>query len=758
MRGDVSDAGNQMRGRILFVGVKYPLLAAATVLMLFSAMPSRADLNPSPLNAPIAAEKPLYLNPDAPLDDRVRDLIGRLTIEEKGILLDHDGPTIERLGIRSDKWNQCLHGVSWDGGPTTLFPIPTAMAATWDPQLVHGVADAISDEARAINNAWHIDPDFRGTKKGLIYRAPVINILRNPYWGRDGEAWSEDPFLCGRMAVAFVEGLQGDDPHYLKLAATLKHYAVNNVESDRQKLNAIVPERMLYEYWLPHFRDAVVEGGAASVMASYNAINGTPNNINHWLLTEVLKGEWHHEGFVVSDLGGVQTMVSGHEKGRMGIEEAVAKSLMAGCDFSDKEFRLNIPGAVKDGLLSEARLDDALARVLKVRFRLGEFDPADRVPYRKIPMSVVDSPEHRAISLRASRESIVLLRNEGDLLPLDRTKVKRIAVVGPLAGEFVAGDPNYIGSFKRDVVDIVCGFRDRAPACEVMTATGAEVAPEDRSFDKAGELRKAVDAARGADVAIVCVGTTLAIEREGLDRQTLALPGNQEELVEAVYAANPRTIVVLINAGPLTVPWIKEHIPAILAAWHSGEEQGHAVADVIFGDVNPAGRLPYTVYSSESQVPLRDEYDISKGYTYMYLRGEPLFAFGYGLSYTRFRYTNLTLSSNEIAPDGDVTVRVEVENTGGRDGDEVVQLYTHAVKPSVVRPSKELRGFLRISLKAGEKKAVSFSLRAGKLAFYDEATHAFRVEPGEYEIMVGASSADIRGVGRLKVAGEAGLK
>ncbi len=751
MSGDVRATGNQMRGRICFAGFNRALLAVAIVLTLFSAMPSRADLSPSPLNAPIAAEKPLYLNPDAPLDDRERDLIGRLTIEEKGILLDHDGPTIERLGIRSDKWNQCLHGVSWDGGPTTLFPIPTALAATWDPGLVHDVADAISDEARAINNAWHVDPDFRGTKKGLIYRAPVINILRNPYWGRDGEAWSEDPFLCGRMAVAFVKGLQGDDPHYLKLAATLKHYAVNNVESDRQKLNAVVSERMLHEYWLPHFQDAVVEGGAQSVMASYNAINGTPNNINHWLLTEVLKGEWHHEGFVVSDLGGVQTMVAGHEKGRMGIEEAVAKSLMAGCDFSDKEFRLNIPGAVKDGLLSEARLDDALARVLKVRFRLGEFDPADRVPYRKIPMSVVYSAEHRSLSLEASRRSIVLLKNGGNLLPLDRTKARRIAIVGPLAGEFVAGDPNYIGSFKRDVVDIVRGFRDRAPACELITAVGAEVAPEDRLFDDAGELRKAVDAAKSAEVAIVCVGTTLAIEREGLDRTSLALPGNQEELVEAVYAANPRTIVVLINAGPLTIPWIKEHVPAILAAWHSGEEQGHAVADVIFGDVNPGGRLPYTVYASESQVPPRDEYDVSKGYTYMYLKGEPLFAFGHGLSYTQFRYANLTLSSNEIAPDGDVTVRVEVENTGGRDGDEVVQLYTHAVKPSVVRPSKELRGFLRIGLKAGEKKAVMFSLRAGKLAFYDEAIHEFRVEPGEYEIMVGASSADIRAVGRLKI-------
>jgi beta-glucosidase len=337
--------------------------------------------------------------------------------------------------------------------------------------------------------------------------------------------------------------------------------------------------------------------------------------------------------------------------------------------------------------------------------------------------------------------------------------VKRIAIVGPLAEEFVAGNPNYIGSFKRDVVNIVRGIRDRAPGVEMITATGAEVVPRPieihgkmiEPFDRDAELQRAVDAAKSADVAIVCVGTTLAVEQEGLDRTSLGLPGNQEQLVEAVFAANPRSIVVLINAGPLTVPWIKEHVPAILAAWQSGEEQGHAVADVIFGEVNPAGRLPYTVYASEAQVPPRDEYDVSKGYTYMYLRGDPLFAFGQGLSYTQFRYTNLTLSHDEIGPDGDVAVRVEVENTGSRDGDEVVQLYTHAVKPSVVRPSKELRGFLRISLKAGEKKAVLFSLRGEKLAFYDEVKHAFRVEAGEYEIMVGASSVDIRATARLKV-------
>src|SRR5579864_4139105 len=327
-----------------------------------------------PTCAPAAPSpgQPAYLDPARPLDQRVRDLISRLTIEEKATLLDHDGPEVRRFNIRSDKWNQCLHGVVWDR-PTTMFPVSIAMAATWDPQLVYEEATVISDEARGIYNLWHQQPDIKAQHKGLIYRAPVINVSRNPYWGRIEECYGEDPYLTGRLGVAYVTGLQGDDPKYLKLVSTLKHFAVNNVENHRQSLSATVSERILHEYWLPHFRDCVVEGHAQSVMASYNAINGVPNNMNRMLLTEILKTKWDFEGFVVSDLGGVQTMVHGHEKGQMSYEEAVARSINAGCDFSDKEFLTYIPAAVRQGLLSEARLDEALFRVLRVRFRLGEF-------------------------------------------------------------------------------------------------------------------------------------------------------------------------------------------------------------------------------------------------------------------------------------------------------------------------------------------------------------------------------------------------
>jgi beta-glucosidase len=719
-----------------------------------------AAVESNAISAPKASPPPRYLDPAAPLEERIQDLIARLTLEQKAQLLNHRGPTVTvgDFHIRADQWNQCLNGVQWDR-PTTLFPVCIGLAATWNPELIQrDVAAVLSDEARAIYNNWHLDPQAPGEHKGLIYRAPVINIERNPYWGRNHESWGEDPFLTGRMAVAYVKGIQGDDPDHLKLAATLKHFAVNNVEGDRTKLNATVSERMLREYWLPHWRDAVVEGQASSLMASYNAINGTPNNINHWLLTDLLKNEWNHQGFVVSDLGGVKTMVEGHEKGQMNYVEAVAKSVMAGCDFSDKEFQENIPTAVREGKLTEARLDDALTRVLRIRFRLGEFDPFDTNPYSKIPISVVNSPAHRAIALKVARESIVLLQNQGALLPLDRAKIKRIAILGPLADR--VNKNNYNGVLP-DSVTLLQGIKDRAaPGTEILYGVGGVVGGKPNAWikgstepkiDEASELSKAVDLARKADVAIVCVGTTATIEQEARDRTSLGLSGNQEQLVEAVLAVNPRTIVVEMSAGPLTVPWIKDHVPAVLQAWWPGEEGGNAIADVLFGDYNPAGRLPHTVYASESQVPPIDEYDITKGFTYMYLKGAPLFPFGHGLSYTTFAYSNLKVSPATLSTTGTLTVSIDVKNTGDRTGDEVAQLYIHEAKPAVVRPAEELRGFQRITLKAGETRTLTFTVPAAKLAYWDERTHAFVVNPGTFDVLVGASSGDIRARDRVEV-------
>ena len=688
--------------------------------------------------------KPPYLDTNLSFEDRTRDLISRLTLEEKAMVLNHKGTTVERFHILQDRWNQCLHGVWWTQ-PTTMFPISIAAGATWDVNLVHEEATTISDEARAIYNGWHRDPKSPGEHKGLIYRAPVINIERNPYWGRNEEAYSEDPYLTGRMAVAYVKGLQGDDPRYLKLVSTLKHYAVNNVEENRQSLSAKVPERMLYEYWLPHFRDAIVEGHAQSVMASYNAINGVPSNINPLLLNEILKKKWGFEGFVVSDLGGVNTMVKGHMKGQMTYEDAVAQSLLAGCDFSDKEFETYIPAAVRQGKLPEARLNDAVYRVLRDRFRLGEFDPPEMVPYSKISPDVICSPEHRALALKVAQESIVLLKNDNNLLPLDKSKLKKIAVIGPHADLFTPG--GYSGKAQNPVKPLQ-GIKNRAAAgTEVVYAKGCDIAGNNTDG-----IAPAAELAKSADVAIVYVGTTNAIEREGRDRKTLALPGKQEDLIKAIVAANPKTIVVLMNAGPLAIPAVKQAAPAILEAWWGGVEGGNATADVLFGDVDPAGRLPHTVYASDAQVPPQDVYDVTQGFTYMYVNGEPLFPFGHGLSYTTFDYGQITLSADQIGADGKLTISIPVKNTGHRPGDEVVQLYVHQVNPSVKRPTKELRGFDRISLAPGESKTVTFTLPAEKLAFYDLNTHAFLVEQGAYDLMIGSSSKDVRATTRLTVA------
>lgn len=474
------------------------------LVLLFPVSSLVAAENPSVLAPASAPANAAYLDTSLPVEQRVNDLLSRLTLEEKATLLNHRGPDVERFAIRSDRWNQCLHGVWWDR-PTTMFPVPIAMAATWDTPLIHDVAVAISDEARGIYNGWHLDPNFKGEHKGLIYRAPVINVSRNPYWGRINECYGEDPFLTGRMGVAYVKGLQGDDPKYLKLVATLKHYAVNNVEEGRQQISAKVSERMLYEFWLPHFRDCIVEGKAQLIMASYNAINGVPNNINKLLLTDILKTQWGFDGFVVSDLGGVRTMVNGHEKGKMTYEEAVSKSLIAGCDFSDKEFMQYIPSAVKQGLLPEARLNDAVYRVMRDRFRLGEFDPQAMVPYSKISPDVIGSKEHLQLALKTAQESIVLLTNRDHFLPLDAGRIKTIAVIGPHAEKFTPG--GYSGKPMNTVTPLQ-GIKDRVAAgTEVLSAIGADMGPVSHGeskqkptypqpFDVGGELKKAVDIAR----------------------------------------------------------------------------------------------------------------------------------------------------------------------------------------------------------------------------------------------------------------------
>jgi beta-glucosidase len=694
--------------------------------------------------APLQSQggKPVYLDPSQPLESRIADVISRMTLEEKAAQLNHLSSRNDRLKIPAwGGWNQTLHGV-WSKQPTTLFPTAIGMAATWDPALIKTITDAMSDEARALYN---IAADGPRSKHGLVYRSPVINISRDPRWGRIQECFGEDPHLAGRITVAYVQGLQGSDPKYLKVASTLKHFAVNNVETDRHSLSARVPERILMEYWLPHWKAGIVEGRAQSVMASYNELNGVPNIANHYLLTDVLRGLWNFDGFVVSDLGGVRSSLVLGSKITDKIEVAVARAIEAGCDLDDNFYEESLPVAVRTGLVSEAVVNQALTRVLRVAFRLGAFDPPEMVPFSKLGADVVESGQHRELALKTAQESIVLLKNANRFLPLDKGKLKRVAVIGPQADKFETG--NYFGAKPR-IVGPLDGLRAKlGTGVQVEYAAGCDILEP----AKASEVEQAAELARKADVAILFLGTNLKVEAEGRDRKSLDLPGSQEQLLEAVFKANPKTVAIVMSGGPVSVKWAKENVPAILAAWYPGEEAGTAIGSVLLGEYNPAGRLPYTVYDSLDQIPPQDEYDITKGFTYMYFAGKPQFAFGHGLSYSAFRYGGLKLSSRDIAPDGQVAVSLDVQNTGAQTGEEVVQLYIHEVEASVKRPSKELRGFQRISLKAKEKKAVSFTLPATGLAFYDEKAKKFVVKPGAFEVMVGSSSEDIRSKGTLNV-------
>jgi beta-glucosidase len=677
----------------------------------------------------------IYRDPTRPIEARIADLISQMTLEEKAAQLNHMSSRNDRLHIPAwGGWNQTLHGV-WSRQPTTLFPTAIAMSATWDPALIKVITDSMADEARALYN---IGADGAKGKHGLMYRSPVINISRDPRWGRIQECFGEDPYLAGRITVAYVQGLQGDHPKYLKVASTLKHFAVNNVETDRHALSATVPERILMEYWLPHWKAGIVEGRAQSVMASYNQLNGVPNIANPYLLTDVLRGMWHFDGFVVSDLGGVNSSLVQGSKITDKIEVAVAKAIAAGCDLDDDFYEKHLPADVRNGLISEAVVDRALTRVLRVAFRLGAFDPPGMVPWSKLGPDVIQSAPHRQLALKTALESMVLLRNHDNFLPLNPGKLKSVAVIGPQADVFETG--NYFGA-KPPIVSPVDGIRTKlGSSVKVEYAAGCDIVGP----AKPGEIEAAVELARKSDVALLFLGTSLKVEAEGRDRKSLDLPGSQEQLLEAVYQANPKTVAVIMSGGPVSVKWASQNIPAILAAWYPGEEAGTALASVLFGDYNPAGRLPYTVYDSLDQIPAQDEYDVTKGFTYMYFAGKAQFAFGHGLSYTTFRYNGLKLSSHTIGPDGTVTVSLQVQNTGARAGEEVVQFYVHEQEPGVKRPIKELRGFRRIALNPKESKAVSFTLPADGLSFWDVAKKRFVVKPGLFDILVGSSSADIR--------------
>jgi len=703
------------------------------------------DAAPEPADAKPAARA--FANPDLPAEERIDDLVAALTLEEKVECLAPT-PKLPRLGLRLTGHVEGLHGLALGGPsgwgrnqpvPTTTFPQSVGLGETWDPDLVKEVAQVEGTEAR-----WVFHVRERGA---IIVRAPNADLARDPRWGRSEESFGEDPYHVGAMAAAYVRGLQGDDPKYWRAASLLKHFVANSNENGRDRSSSDFDDRLFHEYYAVGFRTAIVEGGARAYMAAYNAHNGIPCT-THPMLEDITVRLWGQDGIKCTD-GGALTLLFKAHQAFPDLAHAAAASVKAGISqFLDK-YRDPIHEALAQGLVTEAEIERVIRQNFRVMIKLGLLDPPDRNPYAKVDPN--DEPwqrdAHKSVARRATQESIVLLKNERGLLPLDAAKLASVAVIGPRAGEVIfdwySGSPPYM-------VSPVEGVKQRLGRDKKLL------------YARDDQNGLAVKAAKAADVAIVVVGNhpngdvsswqMVALPsygREGVDRQSIAL--EDEELIRKVRAANPRTVVVLLASFPYAIGWTAEHVPAIVHATHSSQELGSALADVIFGSYNPGGRLVTTWPRSMSDLPPMMDYDVRHGRTYQYFTGKPLFPFGYGLSYTTFAYSALTVSAETLPPEGVVAVHFDLKNTGSRDGDEVVQLYVKHVGSRVPRPLLELKGFRRVHLAAGASTPVEIPLRAADLGYWDQEKKSFVVEPGTLEIRVGSSSADLRLMKTIKL-------
>ena len=847
-------------------------------------------------HTPPAAERPPtpdYRNEALPFDRRAADLVSRMTLEEKASQMIDRAGAIERLGVPVyNWWNEALHGVA-RAGLATSFPQAIGMAATWNDSLMYRLATVISDEGRAKHQEF-VRNNQRQRYEGLTFWSPNINLFRDPRWGRGQETYGEDPFLTGQLAVQFIRGLQGDDPKYLKTVATVKHYAVHSgPEPERHVFDAVVSERDLRESYLPHFERGIREGGAYSLMCAYNRVYGEAACESDLLIRDVLRGEWKFPGFIVSDCGAIDDIYLRHKV--VGTApEAAAVAVKTGTDLDCGRVYLNLVQAVRQGLITEAELDTSLVRLFLGRFKLGLFDSPEKVRWAQIPYSVVDQASHRQLAREVTRQSLVLLKNDG-VLPL-RKDLGTIAVIGPNANETLMLLGNYNG-VPADPITPLRGIREALPNTRVLHSVGSDLAegfpvmqvargalftpdgqpglrveyfdnrtlqgapvftgtdsvvdvnwdhgaprsglnPDSfsvrwtgvlkpahtgtyrlgligtmkyrlflddslafesvypthtgefpdprptytrfmqleagRSYRLRAEseesygsaelkllwsaphealLQEAVQVAEQADAVVLFLGLTARMEGEemrvaipgfrGGDRTAIDLPAAQQQLLERIAALGKPTVLVLLNGSALAVNWAQEHVPAILEAWYPGQAAGQAIADVLFGDYSPAGRLPVTFYRSVADLPPFEDYAM-KGRTYRYFAGTPLYPFGHGLSYTTFRYENLATSAPTLPMDGQMTVRVDVTNTGQRAGDEVVQLYVAYPDATVERPIRDLRGYRRISLQPGQTKQVEFTLAAKDLAYWDADKDRWVVEGKPVRLEVGASSADIR--------------
>lgn len=682
-----------------------------------------------------------FRNENLPLHERIDDLIARLTVEEKVLQLTHDAASVPRLGIRSyNYWNEALHGVA-RAGIATVFPQAIGLAATFHPAFLQEVASVISDEARAKYNEFQRQNDC-GIYKGLTFWSPNINIFRDPRWGRGHETYGEDPYLTSRLGVAFIKGIQGDDPQYLKAAACAKHFAVHSgPEKERHHFSADISDKELFETYLPAFEACVKEGGVEAVMSAYNALDGTPCSANTRLLQTILRERWGFDGHVVSDCGAIADLFTTYciadNKA-----EAVSMALKAGCDLNCGSAYQYLLTAYKEGFIEEADLDKALRHVLRSRFKLGMFDNPEHVPFSSVAYEEISSPAHVEMAREAARQSLVLLKNDG-ILPL-RPDI-RMAVIGPNAHNRDAMLGNYNGT-PDECVTVLDGVRRymHEHGGKVLYAEGSPI-----FFPGDDMLSEAVSAAQHSDVVLLCLGLDSKLEGEegdannpfgGADKPDLNLPASQQKLLETLTATGKPIIVLLLAGSALAVGYAHDHAAAVIDCFYPGQQGGNAVADLLFGRYSPSGRMPITFYASTDDLPPFTNYSM-QGRTYRYMEKEALYPFGYGLSYTSFAYRADMADRGMIGQP--VTLSVSVKNTGTMPSFEHIQVYIKADAPSVSAPRWALKELATVYLEPGEEKETVMTLSPAVFSLIDEDGSRF-VEPGVYTVYVGGQQPDKR--------------
>ncbi len=689
---------------------------------------------------------------------RAEELVSQMTLSEKVAQTMHQTPAIERLGIKAyNWWNEALHGVA-RAGTATIFPQAIGMAAVFDENLMEQIGDAVSTEARA-KFAMQQEGDDEDIYKGLTFWAPNVNIFRDPRWGRGHETFGEDPYLTSRLGVRYIMGLQGHDENYLKTAACAKHFAVHSgPEAERHSFDARVNEQDLRETYLPAFQACVQEAGVETVMGAYNRTNGEPCCGSKRLLKEILRGEWGFEGHVTSDCWAIKDFYEQHGVASSPVE-AVSLAMNNGCDLNCGSLYFYLEQAVREGLVDEKRLDEAVINLFTSRMKLGVFDRKGDNPYDKIPYTVVDSPDMRRLNEKTAERCVVLLKNDKQILPLKKDKIQTIGVIGPNADNRRALVGNYEGTASR-YVTVLEGIQDYVgDDVRVLYSEGCHLYKDRTSVlaqenDRASEVR---GICRESDVIIAVMGLDASLEGEegdtgneygSGDKPNLQLPGLQHDILKIAKESGKPVILVLLTGSAMAVTWEDENLDAILQGWYPGAQGGTAIARILFGEANPEGKLPVTFYYTTEELPDFEDYSM-KGRTYRYMKQKALYPFGYGLSYTDYTYQNVTLVSEEIRGERGVVLQAEVTNTGEMDGTETVQVYVGLEREDA--PNPQLKGIVKVPLKAGETKKIEVSLPKEAFMLYNEKGEHV-LYPGSYHIYIGGSQPDERSLELTKKA------